>query len=104
MLRVVEHKDANPDELAVREVSAGVYAFEADPLADAVGRLSTDNAQGEEYLPEVVGIFVAEGREVAARTAPAAETAGVNDRLQLARRTASTTSGCWPGTCAPGSG
>jgi len=85
VLRVVEHKDAGPDELAVREVSAGVYAFDAEPLADAVGRLSTDNAQGEEYLPEVVGIFGAEGRDVRARTAPGTETAGVNDRLQLAQ-------------------
>ncbi|MEO6500561.1 MAG: bifunctional UDP-N-acetylglucosamine diphosphorylase/glucosamine-1-phosphate N-acetyltransferase GlmU [Jatrophihabitantaceae bacterium] len=84
VLRVVEQKDADPDELAVLEVSAGVYAFDAGPLHHAIGRLSTDNAQGEEYLPEVVSIFVAEGREVRACTAPAEETAGVNDRLQLA--------------------
>lgn len=82
--RVVEHKDANPDELNVAEVSALVYAFDAELLRDAVGRLSTDNAQGEEYLPEVVTILVAEGREVRARLAPAVETAGVNDRAQLA--------------------
>ncbi|HEY0168793.1 MAG TPA: bifunctional UDP-N-acetylglucosamine diphosphorylase/glucosamine-1-phosphate N-acetyltransferase GlmU [Jatrophihabitans sp.] len=82
--RVVEHKDASPDELAVTEVSAGVYAFDAGPLSQAVGRLSTDNAQGEEYLPEVVSIFVAQGLDVRARPAPAEETAGVNDRLQLA--------------------
>ena len=85
VLRVVEHKDAAPDELAVREVAAGVYAFDAAPLADAIGRLGTDNAQGEEYLPDVVSIFVAEVRQVAAHRAPAAETAGVNDRLQLAQ-------------------
>jgi bifunctional UDP-N-acetylglucosamine pyrophosphorylase/glucosamine-1-phosphate N-acetyltransferase len=85
VLQVVEHKDASPAELAVREVSAGVYAFDAAALAEAVGRLGTDNAQGEEYLPDVVGIFVAEGRAVQACTAPATETAGVNDRLQLAQ-------------------
>ncbi|MDQ1741943.1 MAG: bifunctional UDP-N-acetylglucosamine pyrophosphorylase / glucosamine-phosphate N-acetyltransferase [Pseudonocardiales bacterium] len=84
VLRVVEQKDAGPDELAVREVSAGVYAFDAAPLSEAVTRLSTDNAQGEEYLPDVVAIFVAEGRDVRARTAPADQTAGVNDRVQLA--------------------
>ncbi|MEO7263106.1 MAG: bifunctional UDP-N-acetylglucosamine diphosphorylase/glucosamine-1-phosphate N-acetyltransferase GlmU [Jatrophihabitantaceae bacterium] len=84
VLRVVEQKDAGPDELAVTEVSAGVYAFDAGALQHAIGRLSTDNAQGEEYLPEVVSIFVAEGRDVHARTAPAEETAGVNDRFQLA--------------------
>jgi bifunctional UDP-N-acetylglucosamine pyrophosphorylase/glucosamine-1-phosphate N-acetyltransferase len=82
--RVVEQKDAKPDELAVREVSALVYAFDAALLRDAVGRLSTNNAQGEEYLPEVVTIFVNEGRTVRAIKAPAEETAGVNDRVQLA--------------------
>jgi bifunctional UDP-N-acetylglucosamine pyrophosphorylase/glucosamine-1-phosphate N-acetyltransferase len=84
VLRVVEQKDGSPEELAVTEVSAGVYAFDAGPLHDAIGRLSTDNAQGEEYLPEVIGIFVAEQHDVRARTAPAEETAGVNDRVQLA--------------------
>ncbi len=82
--RVVEHKDAGPDELAIAEVSALVYAFDATLLRDAVGRLSTDNAQGEEYLPEVVTIFVTDGRPVRARLAAATETAGVNDRVQLA--------------------
>jgi bifunctional UDP-N-acetylglucosamine pyrophosphorylase/glucosamine-1-phosphate N-acetyltransferase len=61
-----------------------VYAFDHALLRDAVGRLSRDNAQGEEYLPDVIGILVGDGRRVAALTAPAAETAGVNDRVQLA--------------------
>jgi bifunctional UDP-N-acetylglucosamine pyrophosphorylase/glucosamine-1-phosphate N-acetyltransferase len=82
--KVVEHRDADQNELLVAEVSALVYAFDAGLLRDAVGRLSTDNAQGEEYLPDVVSIFVEEGRRVQARVAPAAETAGVNDRVQLA--------------------
>ncbi len=81
---VVEHADASAEQRLVAEVSALVYAFDAQLLRDAVGRLGTDNAQGEEYLPEVVSIFVAEGRSVLARLAPAAETAGVNDRVQLA--------------------
>jgi bifunctional UDP-N-acetylglucosamine pyrophosphorylase/glucosamine-1-phosphate N-acetyltransferase len=82
--RIVEHKDATPAELAVGEVASGVYAFDAALLRDAVGRLSTDNAQGEEYLPDVIGILVGDGRRVAAIVADAAETAGVNDRVQLA--------------------
>jgi bifunctional UDP-N-acetylglucosamine pyrophosphorylase/glucosamine-1-phosphate N-acetyltransferase len=81
---VVEHKDATPDQLAIAEVASGVYAFEHAFLRDAVGRLSTDNAQGEEYLPDVVALAVTEGRTVRAVIAPAAETAGVNDRVQLA--------------------
>jgi len=82
--RIVEHKDAGPAELEVSEVSALVYAFDGALLDDAVRRLSTDNAQGEEYLPEVISIFVAENRLVTAVIAPAHETAGVNDRVQLA--------------------
>jgi bifunctional UDP-N-acetylglucosamine pyrophosphorylase / glucosamine-1-phosphate N-acetyltransferase len=82
--QVVEHKDANSEELAIAEVASGVYAFDHAVLRDAVGRLSTDNAQGEEYLPEVVTICVADGRRVTAVSAPADETAGVNDRVQLA--------------------
>jgi len=82
--RVVEQKDATADELAVTEGASGVYAFDAALLRDAVGRLSTDNAQGEEYLPDVIRIFVTEGRPVHALKALAHETAGVNDRMQLA--------------------
>ncbi|MGN6607421.1 MAG: bifunctional UDP-N-acetylglucosamine diphosphorylase/glucosamine-1-phosphate N-acetyltransferase GlmU [Jatrophihabitans sp.] len=82
--RIVEHKDATADERAVREVASGVYVFDAAALRDAITRLSTDNAQGEEYLPDVIGIFVAEGRRVGAAVVPADETAGVNDRVQLA--------------------
>ncbi|MDT4970536.1 MAG: bifunctional UDP-N-acetylglucosamine pyrophosphorylase / glucosamine-phosphate N-acetyltransferase, partial [Pseudonocardiales bacterium] len=69
---------------AVAEVSALVYAFDHAVLRDAVGRLSTDNAQGEQYLPDAVAILVADGRSVGALAADQTETAGVNDRVQLA--------------------
>lgn len=82
--RVVEQKDASSAELAVTEVSALVYAFDEGVLRDAVGRLSTDNAQGELYLPDAVAILVADGRAVGALVTDEAETAGVNDRVQLA--------------------
>lgn len=82
--RIVEHKDATDAERAIGEVASGVYAFDHSLLREAIGRLTTDNAQREEYLPDVVGIFVAEGRRVGALTADASETAGVNDRVQLA--------------------
>jgi bifunctional UDP-N-acetylglucosamine pyrophosphorylase/glucosamine-1-phosphate N-acetyltransferase len=81
---VVEHKDAGPDELEINEVAAGVYAFDHAFLRDAVGRLSTGNAQGEEYLPDVVTIAVAAGAPVHALVVSADEAAGVNDRVQLA--------------------
>ncbi|MEO8750204.1 MAG: bifunctional UDP-N-acetylglucosamine diphosphorylase/glucosamine-1-phosphate N-acetyltransferase GlmU, partial [Allobranchiibius sp.] len=82
--RVVEHKDSSPDELAVNEVATSVYAFDHTLLRDAVTKLSTQNAQGEEYLPDVVGILAEQGHRIAAVVAPADQTAGVNDRVQLA--------------------
>jgi bifunctional UDP-N-acetylglucosamine pyrophosphorylase/glucosamine-1-phosphate N-acetyltransferase len=82
---VVEHKDASPEQLAITEVASGVYAFDQAFLREAVGQLSTANAQGEEYLPDVVQIAVRAGRPVHAVVAPADETAGVNDRSQLAQ-------------------
>ena len=82
--RVVEQKDANPDELAVREVATSVYAFDGRLLREAVASLSTDNAAGEEYLTDAVGLLGASGHRVAAVLAPAEQTAGVNDRVQLA--------------------
>jgi bifunctional UDP-N-acetylglucosamine pyrophosphorylase/glucosamine-1-phosphate N-acetyltransferase len=82
--RVVEHRDASDDERAVAEIATAVYAFDHARLRDAVGRLSTDNAQGEEYLPDVIGILAGDGQRIAAVVAPADETAGVNDRVQLA--------------------
>ncbi len=82
--RVVEHRDATAAERAVREVNTSVYAFEVGPLREALGKLSTDNVQGEEYLPEVIGMYVEHGQPVAAVAADPVETGGVNDRVQLA--------------------
>jgi bifunctional UDP-N-acetylglucosamine pyrophosphorylase/glucosamine-1-phosphate N-acetyltransferase len=82
--RVVEHRDATTAERAVHEINTSVYAFKAGPLREALAKLRADNAQGEEYLPDVIGRFVTAGLPVAAVTAEAAETAGVNDRAQLA--------------------
>jgi bifunctional UDP-N-acetylglucosamine pyrophosphorylase/glucosamine-1-phosphate N-acetyltransferase len=82
--RVVEHADATDAERAITEISALVYAFDEALLRDAVGKLSKDNAQGEHYLPDVVSILVADGHPAIAVLAPATETAGVNDRVQLA--------------------
>jgi bifunctional UDP-N-acetylglucosamine pyrophosphorylase/glucosamine-1-phosphate N-acetyltransferase len=50
---VVEHRDATEEQRAVDEINTSVYAFEAGPLRDALTRLSTANAQGEEYLTDV---------------------------------------------------
>ncbi|HEX6499369.1 MAG TPA: bifunctional UDP-N-acetylglucosamine diphosphorylase/glucosamine-1-phosphate N-acetyltransferase GlmU [Micromonosporaceae bacterium] len=83
--RIVEERDATPEERAIREINAGVYAFDASLLRDALGKLSTDNDQGEEYLTEVFGIFAANGHPVVVHeAADATETLGCNDRAQLA--------------------
>jgi bifunctional UDP-N-acetylglucosamine pyrophosphorylase/glucosamine-1-phosphate N-acetyltransferase len=86
--RVVEAKaagDAAAEQLAIREINAGTYAFDAAPLAAALAALSNDNAQGEYYLPDVFPALREAGHTVAAHRAddPAA-TMGVNDRVDLA--------------------
>ncbi|HVX32838.1 MAG TPA: bifunctional UDP-N-acetylglucosamine diphosphorylase/glucosamine-1-phosphate N-acetyltransferase GlmU [Solirubrobacterales bacterium] len=86
--KVVEAKaagDADASQLAIREINAGTYAFDAAPLAAALAGLSNDNAQGEYYLPDVFGAMRAAGRSVAAHlTDDLAVTMGINDRVQLA--------------------
>ncbi len=85
VLRIVEQKDADAAQRAVSEINSGVYAFDVAELRDALGRLTTDNAQGEEYLTDVLGLHVAAGLPVAAVAADDAdEILGVNDRVQLA--------------------
>ena len=82
---IVEQRDADDAQRAIAEVNAGVYAFDAGALRAALNRLSTDNAQGEEYLTDVVGLMVADRLPVSAHQAgDPVEAAGVNDRVQLA--------------------
>jgi bifunctional UDP-N-acetylglucosamine pyrophosphorylase/glucosamine-1-phosphate N-acetyltransferase len=81
---VREEKDASLDERALREVNPGVYAVSAPFLRAAVARLSTDNAQGELYLTDVVAQAARSGG-VSAIAWNAEETRGINDRAQLAQ-------------------
>jgi bifunctional UDP-N-acetylglucosamine pyrophosphorylase/glucosamine-1-phosphate N-acetyltransferase len=86
--RVVETKgsDATPQELEIKEVNAGIYAFDAQALAGALPRLRADNAQGELYLPQVLEELRADGGTVAAHVLDdPAMMLGVNDRVALAR-------------------
>ena len=85
VLAIVEQRDADAATLLVNEVGTSVYAFDAVLLREALGNLRTDNAQGEEYLTDVIAMFVAAGRPVGAVTVhDHREAAGVNDRAQLA--------------------
>jgi bifunctional UDP-N-acetylglucosamine pyrophosphorylase / glucosamine-1-phosphate N-acetyltransferase len=86
--RVVEAKaagDADPAQLAIREINAGTYVFDAAPLAAALDGLANDNAQGEYYLPDVFPAMREAGHSVAAHLSDdLAVTMGVNNRIDLA--------------------
>jgi bifunctional UDP-N-acetylglucosamine pyrophosphorylase/glucosamine-1-phosphate N-acetyltransferase len=82
---IVEQKDATPEQVAITEINSGVYAFDATVLADALSRLSTDNAQGEQYLTDVLAIARDDGHRVGSWVcADPWLVEGVNDRVQLA--------------------
>ncbi|HVE64658.1 MAG TPA: bifunctional UDP-N-acetylglucosamine diphosphorylase/glucosamine-1-phosphate N-acetyltransferase GlmU [Mycobacteriales bacterium] len=85
LTRIVEDKDADALQRAITEINVGVYAFGARQLREALTRVSTDNAQGEEYLTDVIALLVTDGRAVSAVLAEDHhEMLGVNDRVQLA--------------------
>lgn len=85
VLRIVEHKDASDVEREIREINSSIYVFDAAVLRDALGRLGSDNAQGEVYLPDVLEIARDAGGAVRAVVAQDPMTVeGVNDRRQLA--------------------
>ncbi len=81
---IVEHKDATEAQRAIREINSGVFAFDGRLLADALGKVRTDNSQGEEYLTDVLGILREAGHRVGASVAgDHREIAGINNRVQL---------------------
>ena len=83
---IVEQADADEKTLQIREINAGTYWFSVDFLLDALDRLRADNAQGEYYLTDVIGIAVAQGRRVCGYEAPDSRIAmGANDRRGLLR-------------------
>ncbi|MER7107875.1 bifunctional UDP-N-acetylglucosamine diphosphorylase/glucosamine-1-phosphate N-acetyltransferase GlmU [Streptomyces sp. NPDC000229] len=82
---IVEHKDATPAQRAIQEINSGVFAFDGKLLADALGKVRTDNSQGEEYLTDVLGILREAGHRVGASVAgDHREILGINNRVQLA--------------------
>lgn len=83
--RVVEHRDATAEELEISEVNTSIYCFRRSLLAPALRRIEPDNDQGEYYLTDVVEVLAGAGHPVEAVIADdAAETQGINDRVQLA--------------------
>ena len=107
VLRVAEAGtagDATPEELEIREVNAGVYAFEVEALKAALGTLDPDNAQGELYLPDVLPAIRAAGHTVAAHLIgdPISRTASTTGSTSRTR-TRSPSGGSSKRTCATGS-
>lgn len=83
--RVVEQRDATPDELMVNEVNTSMYVFRRSLLAPALRRIEPDNSQGEYYLTDVLEVLATAGHRVDSMVvADADEVQGVNDRVQLA--------------------
>ncbi|WFE42556.1 bifunctional UDP-N-acetylglucosamine diphosphorylase/glucosamine-1-phosphate N-acetyltransferase GlmU [Micromonospora sp. WMMD998] len=83
--QIVEERDATPAQRALREINAGIYAFDVARLREALGKLSTDNDQGEEYLTDVFALLRDAGEPVVVHCAPDhVETLGCNDRVELA--------------------
>ncbi|SCF39024.1 UDP-N-acetylglucosamine pyrophosphorylase [Micromonospora marina] len=83
--QIIEERDATPQQRALREINAGIYAFDAARLREALGKLSTDNDQGEEYLTDVFALLRDAGEPVAVHcAADYVETLGCNDRVELA--------------------
>ena len=83
--KIVEAADATPEEAEINEINTAVYCFRQSLLAPALRRITPENAQGEYYLTDVVGVLRDAGYRVAAvQVADAAEGEGINDRAQLA--------------------
>lgn len=85
IVRIVEEKDANADEKAIREINSGIMVVPTAQLQTWLGSLSNKNAQGEYYLTDIVAKAVADGVQVvSAHPSAEWEVAGVNSKVQLA--------------------
>jgi len=85
VVAIVEDRDATAEQRAIREINTGLMACPAGALAKMVGRLKANNAQGEYYLTDIVGLAVKDGLPVVAVGAESAEEIlGINDKVQLA--------------------
>ena len=83
--KIVEERDASPAQKKITEINSGIYAFDLAPLFDALESIGRSNAQGEYYLPDLVGIFRKQKRPVATWTVERAEEIrGINSRSELA--------------------
>lgn len=84
VLKIVEHKDCNEEELKVNEMNAGMYCFDIKSLLSSLEELNNNNVQGEYYLTDVIEILKSKGEKVGALLTDYEDTLGVNSRAQLA--------------------
>lgn len=84
VLKIVEHKDCNEEELKVNEMNAAMYCFDIEALVNSLDKISNNNKQGEYYLTDAIGILKEEGKKVGAVVTEYEDTIGVNSRAQLA--------------------
>jgi bifunctional UDP-N-acetylglucosamine pyrophosphorylase/glucosamine-1-phosphate N-acetyltransferase len=85
VVKIVEAKDATAAEKKIDEVNAGIYVFDREHLFDNLRKLSSDNAQGEYYLTDVLGMLRKNGKRIGALVVDdPVETLGVNSRSELA--------------------
>ena len=83
---IVEHKSATEEQRRICEINTGVYCFETADLFRALDQVKPDKITGEYYLTDVIGLLRAEGKKVMAhKIADAAETIGINNRVELAQ-------------------
>jgi bifunctional UDP-N-acetylglucosamine pyrophosphorylase/glucosamine-1-phosphate N-acetyltransferase len=82
--RIVEARDASEGELAIRTCNSGVIAADSTTLFGLLARVGNDNAKGEYYLTDVIGLARAQGLSARVVRCDEAETLGINDRVQLA--------------------
>ena len=88
VVEIVEQKDCTPEQAAITECNSGFYCFDIELLFSALEEVSTDNAQGEYYLTDVLGIARKRGQRVLAfKAEDPTECLGVNSRIQLAQAT-----------------
>lgn len=84
VLKIVEHKDCNEEEIKIKEMNSAIYCFDIELLVKSLDKLNNNNNQGEYYLTDVIGILKDEGYSIGAVITDIEETIGVNSRVQLA--------------------
>jgi bifunctional UDP-N-acetylglucosamine pyrophosphorylase/glucosamine-1-phosphate N-acetyltransferase len=86
LIGIVEQRDCTPEQLRIREVNPSYYCFRTDDLLWALDRIDNDNAKGEYYITDTLGVLIRDGRRVTAITAvPPEDVYSINTHEDLAR-------------------